>query len=222
MQNNMNIIHSIFILTVLMIATVAVMGKDQPPPLSRQVADRQVDRQSNYEYVGTKRCRMCHTKQYDFWRDTAKANAFESLKPGVKVVAKRNAGLDANRDYTTDPTCLSCHTVGYGEAGGYEIPDPDDQRMQRRVKSREGVGCESCHGPGSGFIEVMQDISRNDRPYRPSEVYAAGRQIATVETCQKCHNKRAVCITDHKKFRVEPSNRKSFHQKIPFQFRLED
>lgn len=183
-----------------------------------------------YEYVGTKRCRMCHTNQYDDLQHSTKLDAYQSLKPGIHSEIKRNAGLDVDHNFTTDARCLVCHTVGFNRPGGYAIPDPDDARTQRFAAGREGVGCEACHGPGSGFIQVMQDISRNDRPYHPSEVYKAGRRVVTIEKCLSCHNENALCMTnnhDMKQLRsrsglkLDVTERRSYHKKYPFKYRTD-
>jgi len=61
------------------------------------------------QYVGVSKCRPCHLAQTKSWEETRMAKAFELLKPGVAVDAKRTHNLDPNKDYTSDPNCLSCH-----------------------------------------------------------------------------------------------------------------
>lgn len=147
-----------------------------------------------FEYVGTKKCRMCHTDQYESLRRTAKAYAWDALKPGYGVAVRQRAGLDVSKDYTREPRCLACHSVGFGEPGGYVVPDPNDLASVRFAAAREGVGCESCHGPGSGFIEVMREIVRTDRRYHVAELQAVGRQSVSKAVCLRCHNETAVCM----------------------------
>lgn len=229
-RRRMNSHSTIMIIAAVCAAMSAIVvaqnARTTPPSLRRSV---QGDRPVVYEYVGTKRCRMCHTNQYDDWRSTSKADAFEALKPGRHPEIKRNAGLNVNLDYTTDERCLVCHTVGYNQPGGYAIPNPKDDRTQRVATAREGVGCEACHGPGSGFIQVMQDISRNDRPYHPSEVYQAGRKKVTLKKCLTCHNKNALCMTHNHDMttlisrsglKLNVTERKGFHKKFPFKYRV--
>jgi len=38
--------------------------------------------------------------------------AFAVLNPGVKAEEKKKAGLDPQKDYTTDLSCVQCHTTG--------------------------------------------------------------------------------------------------------------
>lgn len=182
-----------------------------------------------HEYVGTKQCRMCHTQQYDSWLASPKAHAWEALQPGVEVEAKARAGLDANTDYRTDPRCLRCHSIGFGRPGGYAVPDPGDDRSQRHAEQREGVGCEACHGPGSGFVKVMKEITREERRYDPAELHAAGRHRVTREVCMSCHNTQAICMVGETATpqnqreapwaQVDVTDRHGFHEQFPLRYR---
>ncbi len=149
---------------------------------------------STFEYVGTKKCRMCHGRQYESLRELAKGHSWEALKPGVSPEWKSKAGLEVNKDYTTDPQCLSCHSVGYGKPGGYAIPDPVDRKSVRLAAARQGVGCEACHGPGSGFVQIMEDVYKTGRTYKPEELRAAGRHSVGADVCTTCHNETARCL----------------------------
>ncbi len=71
------------------------------------------------DFVGAKKCKMCHMKQFKSWETTKMAQAFELLKPGVAAEAKTAAGVDPNKDYTGDDSCLPCHTVN----GSADMPD---------------------------------------------------------------------------------------------------
>ncbi len=173
----------------------------QTPPTSISTSNN-----TKRKYVGTKRCRMCHSDHYASWNKLAKADSFSALKPGRSANIKRNAGLDVQRDYTTDTNCLACHAVGFGEPGGYEIPDPNSGRSKRKAAAREGVGCESCHGPGSDFIVVMQSLATTGRSYHPSELAPLGRHPVTKQTCQRCHNAHATCMIGASK---KPNTEKS-------------
>jgi len=120
------------------------------------------------EYVGTKKCKMCHMKQFKSWEQTKMAKAFEGLKPGMAVDAKTAAGLDPDKDYTTDASCLGCHTIN----GKADMP---------------GVGCEACHGPGADYIKVMM----TNRDYTMDEITAKGLVVPGEDSCKKCHNDKS-------------------------------
>ncbi|NVO12422.1 MAG: cytochrome C554 [Rhodoplanes sp.] len=98
------------------------------------------------EFEGVSVCRKCHIDQAESWAQTSHAKAFESLKPNVKAAAKQKGKLDPAKDYTTDATCLGCHTTGFGKPGGYSAATPAVE-----LKNFAVVGCETCHGAGSKF-----------------------------------------------------------------------
>lgn len=143
---------------------------------------------TKYEYVGSSKCKMCHLSEHKSWKKTAMGRAFTTLKPGKAVEAKEKHGLDPNKDYTTDETCLACHTTGYGHPGGYAIPAADDKKAARAAKKLRDVGCEACHGPGSEYIKVFKDIFRTKRKYKVAELYAVGLTKIDAATCTTCHN----------------------------------
>lgn len=129
------------------------------------------------EYLGVKKCKMCHMKQYKSWKATSMAKSLENLKSGVKADAKKKAGLDPNKDYTTDANCLKCHTTGYGEAGGF--------KSMADTPKLAGVQCESCHGAGGDYRKVMM---KNPK-YKIDEIKAAGLIVPSEDEkgCLKCH-----------------------------------
>jgi len=80
-------------------------------------------------YSGNEACGVCHEMEYDTWRFTAHASAYDTL---VKH------GAD------TDEECVSCHVVGHGQPGGFVDTLATPQL--------EDVGCESCHGRGGPHL----------------------------------------------------------------------
>jgi cytochrome c2 len=115
-------------------------------------------------YVGSKACKTCHQgekngKIFEQWSESKHANAM--------------ARLDSAKGETKDPKCLKCHTVGYG-AGGFG-------EAGKEALDLAGVGCESCHGPGSEYkaMKVMKDHDAS---------IAAGLWVPEEKTCTACHN----------------------------------
>lgn len=114
----------------------------------------------DYEYIGATKCKMCHNKpatgaQYKIWSQSKHAHAMEALKGDEK----------------NDPKCLKCHSTYYG----------NDEDLMVSIKPDEGVSCESCHGPGSGYKSntVMKNKEKS---------IAAGLIIPNESTCVTCHN----------------------------------
>lgn len=174
---------------------------------------------NNFQYLGIKKCRMCHVDQFPSFDESPKANAWQALQANVGVEVKKKAGLDPVADYTKDARCLKCHATGFGEPGGYTIPDPSNKVSVALAASREGIGCESCHGPGSGFFEHMRDIHETSRTYRREELLAAGLRPSAADTCGKCHNADALCQTGRADLKVDPKDRRGYHAEFPLQRR---
>lgn len=134
-------------------------------------------------YEGRKKCSSCHKSQADSWSRTAHARAVDSLRPKNKAEAKRRAKLDPEKDYTQDKDCIGCHVDGFGKEGGYEVQEPS--------KYLAGVGCESCHGPGSDYRRLHriagEAFERTNKAAPRKSLADAGQDFEFVERCNACH-----------------------------------
>ena len=83
------------------------------------------------KYVGAARCSQCHSTLKNNWAGTLHAQALATLEA---------IGQGTNAQ------CLPCHTVGYGQPGGFVDHATTD--------ALAGVGCENCHGPGSRIVAM--------------------------------------------------------------------
>ncbi len=191
-----------------------------------------------YEYVGTKACKKCHFDQWQSWSQTKMANSMHALKPNSELKPDKKAGIteewiaqikadkakakikiDADKDYSRDKDCLRCHTTGFGQKGGYAIPDEKDKKAARKAEDLEGVACESCHGPGSKYVEIFKDIQDKNRPYTREELYAAGMTKITPEVCAKCHNKDSPLVGDDYVFDFEKRKDEGTHKHLELKLR---
>jgi 2',3'-cyclic-nucleotide 2'-phosphodiesterase (5'-nucleotidase family) len=102
-------------------------------------------------YLGSEVCARCHKAETAQWNTTAHARAWQTL-----VDVKQ----DGNRE------CVTCHTVGYGQSGGFK-----DTLSTRAMAN---VQCESCHGMGSQH-----------------DAYPTSKRRVTEQTCRICHTKEA-------------------------------
>ena len=173
-----------------------------------------LETQGVYEYVGNKRCKMCHTQWFRSWQARPHGGATTALRPGISRAYKKRVGLNPDVDYMTNSKCLCCHTVGHGLPGGYRIPDPTDRKAQRLARHREGVGCESCHGPGSAYMAIMSEIDGSSREYKIEELRSKGLVKITASLCMSCHRQAAPCIEPTYKFDVRSLAGKSFHKRF--------
>ena len=104
------------------------------------------------KYVGAERCSQCHNNVHTNWKQTLHATALETLEA---------IGQDKNA------ACLVCHTVGFGESGGFVD--------RATTNALAGVQCENCHGAGADHVNNV-----NDETLRPKIDISAA-------VCGKCH-----------------------------------
>jgi len=101
-------------------------------------------------YTGSDRCALCHEQAFTVWAKSSHAHAFQTL-------------LSAHQEY--NPKCLPCHTIGFGQRGGYLNPQATSNLIN--------VGCEACHGPSSRHPEQIE----------------AGFGRIDVSSCVTCHTR---------------------------------
>jgi cytochrome c5 len=135
------------------------------------------------KYVGVKTCGMCHKtekqgNQLAVWQGTKHAEAYKTLT-GAKADSIAKARKLAKPAFESKE-CLECHVVGYGN---------EPSLVDAKFDFKDGVQCETCHGPGSGYktIPVMKDKAK---------AVAAGlhefKDEKAIEAfCRTCHNERS-------------------------------
>jgi YVTN family beta-propeller protein len=122
------------------------------------------------KYVGAYTCGGCHQGpqmgyQLSLWRMSPHAQAYAVLSTPAGLEAAKKAGVE---DPQLSPACLKCHAPGAGAPA------------TKTFDLTEGVGCESCHGPGS---EYMPEAVMRDR----AGAARAGLRPVTERTCLGCH-----------------------------------
>jgi hypothetical protein len=169
-----------------------------------------VSQAEEHDYVGSKKCKKCHLKEFKSWAETKMANSFETLKPGERAEEKKAAGLDPEKDYTTDAECLPCHTVGYGKEGGFVDTET--------TADHAGVGCEMCHGAGGTYMQ-NQYMSLKNKNYKRENIVAVGMtDKITAETCAVCHNTKSPFVGDDYVFDFETRKDEGTHKKFPLKY----
>ena len=112
-------------------------------------------------YVGAKKCKKCHIKQYKTWDSTKHAKAFSML----------------SEKYQKNDECLLCHTTGFGKGGFTAVGKTDDLL---------NVQCEQCHGAGSDHLDFMTQLKKDKVD---KEKYPAEKKIDRKPSdCTQCHN----------------------------------
>ena len=148
-------------------------------------------------YVGSKSCQKCHFKEYGSWQKTKMALAFKTLKPGEAAEAKKKANLDAAKDYSKDAKCVTCHVTGYGKPGGYPaIVEGKEWTADEKARAplMEGVGCESCHGPG----EKSSPYKKDNKEDKWADIAHLGAVHPDEKNCTTCHNKQSPSFVEFK------------------------
>lgn len=161
-------------------------------------------------YVGAKKCRACHLKQFQSWEQTKMAKSFELLRAGVASAAKKKANLDPEKDYTHDEKCLGCHTTGYGKPGGFVSLE--------KTPDLVGVQCESCHGPGSEYLKEGAMTLKN-KDYKRADLLKLGLVAISAETCTgQCHNNRSPFVGKDYVFNYEQRRAQGTHEHAALRF----
>ncbi len=136
------------------------------------------------QYLGVSSCVPCHSNAhagfskgpYGVWRDHFHSSAFETLKRDyTKAFAKKRGIIDP----VTNWRCRKCHVTAYGV---------EPKRLGPNYSDAEGVGCETCHGPGGKYLNEHYREGVTD-----AELEAMGfRVYRNLEErdllCRSCHN----------------------------------
>jgi uncharacterized Zn ribbon protein len=145
-------------------------------------------------YVGAVKCNgSCHDSYYQAWVNSPHGGTYNLLKPGERVEAKERVKLDPEKDYTTDPLCLRCHTTGYRQKGGFK-PAGTKNKKGKDVASSidpeepnlEQVGCEMCHSVAGGAqFRVVMKNTKGD--FKKSDIEKYGQRWDYANVCTRCH-----------------------------------
>ena len=164
-------------IVILLLPVVLVLGAgyaDEPELVLHAVP---FDGQAEYNYVGVEGCRLCHRTpakgdQHGQWSNTLHAKAYETLGSAQSKEIAAKMGI---ADPQQAEACLVCHVSG---------ADVPPARRERTWKAEDGVGCESCHGPGSVYrnVRIMQSTE---------ESIKNGLWVISEETCLRCHNEKS-------------------------------
>jgi hypothetical protein len=126
-----------------------------------------------HTYVGLKSCGICHKSeksgnQLGIWQKSKHAEAYTTLTTQAANDIAKAKGITTPA--AEAPACLKCHAI-VGDA---------------KADVKDGVQCESCHGPGSDYksLSVMKDEGKS---------VAAGLRLykdkaAIEKQCRTCHN----------------------------------
>lgn len=129
-----------------------------------------------HKFAGVMVCVECHASpergfQYNKWRLSPHARAFAVLTTSRAYELASDGGVTGNPQHS--PECLRCHATGTGYT---------QDSFVKGFDVRDGVQCESCHGPGADYSPeaIMLDKAAAKRN---------GLANVTEQTCRGCHEK---------------------------------
>lgn len=136
------------------------------------------------QVVGPSKCGECHKVETKIWEHTHHFASYREMPRNEKAVSiSRLMGIQRIR---SESLCLNCHFTDIEQNG--------------KVEPIAGVSCESCHGPGAGYIKVHSNFSgkkketetpaeRNER-WRKAEAAGMVRPhmiYKIAKNCYSCH-----------------------------------
>lgn len=141
------------------------------------------------EFVGSKKCKMCHNKeevgsQYSIWENGPHAGSLETLKTDAAKAIATRMGVKTAPEKA--PECLSCHVTGWGTETGYQLEvDPLDKKAIKKNDDLSRVGCESCHSAGS-----LYKSKKVKAAIAAGTITRESVNLGTIseKTCTVCHN----------------------------------
>jgi hypothetical protein len=156
---------------------------------------------ADFKYVGMKKCKTCHKKeligdQYGKWQEAKHSKAFETLKGEKAAEVAKEKGITGPA-YESEK-CLKCHVTAYGaDAAAFD---------KAPLKSADGVQCESCHGPGSGY-KKKKTMADHDKSVAAG-MWEAGKDE---KICTACHNDESPTWDAEKGFDYEKRKEEIAH-----------
>jgi hypothetical protein len=125
--------------------------------------------------------------EFQIWKDDPHARAWEPLTGERSQVIARNLRLPGAANAADTPLCLSCHTLDV----------PKAQAAGRSLEVEDGISCESCHGPASGWLEGH----RSESWTHADSVRAGMTDLRDLDTrarvCLSCHLGTGDRTVDH-------------------------
>jgi len=133
--------------------------------------------QQRYQYLGPNKCKDCHDHEQEklWWEKkdgpppNGHINALNQLDNENTRKYAKAFGYSADDVYEPGNACARCHaTVFRGEANA-------------------GVSCESCHGPGSGYVDVHQQKGAYKQAVALGMFDTVGQLGSWARLCMSCH-----------------------------------
>lgn len=106
--------------------------------------------ESTHEFVGVKKCKICHKKSglYESWLTTSHATAWDSLsaedQKNEELIPYYTTGTTAKGDLLTGVQCEACHGPG-SDYKKKSIMQDKEQAIANGLLSPDETACKKCH-----------------------------------------------------------------------------
>jgi hypothetical protein len=151
--------HIVFFAMISLVIGLFTIGCGGGGGGTTPIAAASMWQQQGATYVGELACRDCHANIYDQYVNEQEMGTNDPV----------NSHADQRHQGNT---CGGCHTTGFGE--------PTGGKLDGSTPNLDGIGCESCHGPGSKHIAAGTTAARK----------AAITRTPPDKTCTNCHGDR--------------------------------
>jgi len=153
------------------------------------------------KYVGAAGCKSCHKKelignQHDEWLKGEHAKALETLESQKAIEIAKKKGIAKPPHEAAE--CVKCHATSHGLTAA--------QIQKRPLVAKDGIQCESCHGPGSLYKKktTMSDYDKSVA----AGMWDPGKDA---KICTTCHNSESPTWDAAKGFDFEEAKKKIAH-----------
>lgn len=154
---------------------------------------------AKFKYVGASKCKLCHKgvkngNIFEIWEKNEHAKAYATLATEESKEIAKKLGIKGDPQQAKE--CLVCHVTGYEAVADLK---------ETSLTLEEGVSCEACHGPGSGYrsLKIMKDITAGKVKGADFGLIEADKKL-----CVTCHNPKS---PTYREFKFEEAVKKIAH-----------
>jgi len=109
-----------------------------------------------HEFIGAKKCKICHKEEYSSWETTSHAKAWDLLKPEEqkkeKCVGCHSTGITTKGVLLESVQCEACHGAG-SDYKKKSIMEDRELSVKNGLIIPDSTVCVSCHNERSPTFE---------------------------------------------------------------------
>jgi hypothetical protein len=152
-------------------------------------------------YVGAAGCKSCHKKelignQWLEWEKGVHARAYQTLESQKALDIAKKKGI--TKPPQQAPECVKCHATSHGLK--------PEQIHKKPLLAKDGIQCESCHGPGS--LYKKKTTMSDHKKAVAAGMWEPGKDA---KICTTCHNKESPTWDAAKGFDFEAAKTRIEH-----------